>query len=233
MTAPTRGNDYLDVKYKIVALLIACTGFGTLFAPPAVRAQQRDEKQALVKVSAEVISVRQCINSIDDQRQTTLTELLLRLIITNVNSRPLIIYRYDPAAFDARLSRSLADMPNSTFHFKERPALALTPPARNFHEPDPTNDFRILQPNESFTYAAPESVIFLSTESPSSKKHVFEGEMFLQLKAQTWYWEVEKAEQLRQRWARYGEFFYQDVTVEPFRFTINKSGADTPRCNTQ
>lgn len=219
-----------NVNQKFIALLIACAIFGAVFAPSTIRAQEREEKQQLVKISGEPINVRQCVQPVKDY-QTRTSELLFRLRITNVSSRPVIVYRYVPAPFDARLGRTLADIQKRTFHFKERPTPAHAPPQRNFDEAAPTNEFRILQSNESFAYEAPTSAVFL--ESPDPQPPGFEGEFFVQLKAQTWVWEVEKAERLRQRWASYGEFFYQDVTVEPFKFTINKSGAATPRCDTQ
>ena len=226
MTVSTRGNDYLDVKFKIVALLIACVSFGAMLVPPAVCAQERGDKpQAsdLAKVTGEALGYEhKCIQVIDDNRQAIHSTLTFRLRITNVSRRPLIIYRNAPASFDARLGTSLADMPNRKFRFEQRPAIPHVTP-RDFEEAAPTNEFRLLQPNESFAYEP--QVMSFSGET-------LDG-LFLQLKAATWIWEVEKAEKLRQRWASYGEFFYQDVTVEPFQFTINKSGAATPRCNTQ
>lgn len=219
MTASTRGNDYLVVKCKLIALLIACAIFGA----PALRAQERDDKTEPVKISGEALRYEHtCLQVIDENRQAIHSTLTFRVRITNVSRRSLIIYRYGPAYFDSRLGTSVADMPNRKFRFEQRPAIP-NAPSRTFEEAAPTNEFRLLQPNDSFTYDP--QVISFSGES-------LDG-LYLQLKATTWFWEVEKAEQLRQRWARYGELFYQDVTVEPIQLTLNKSGAATPRCNTQ
>lgn len=207
------------MKCKLIALLIACASFGA----PALRAQERDDKTELVKVSGEAMRYEHtCLQVIDENRQAIHSTLTFRLSITNVSRRPLIIYRYSPASFDSRLGTSVADMPNRKFRFEKRPAIPNVPP-RNFEGAVPSSEFRLLQPNESFSYEP--HVIIFSGES-------LDG-LYLQLKAATWIWEVEKAEQLRQRWAPFGELFYQDVTVEPFQLTLNKSGAATPRCNTQ
>ena len=219
------GNDYFEVNCKFIALLIACASFGAVFAQPPVRPQERDNKQQvseLVKVTGEAVNYKhECIQVVNENRQAIHSRLSFRLRLTNVSTRPLIIYRHAPALFDSRLGASLADMPNRKFNFEQRPALPHLMP-RDFQEATPTNEFRILRPNESWVYE--DQVMTFSGES-------LDG-FFLQLKAATWLWEVEKAEQLRERWSRYGDLFYQDVTVEPFALTINKPSAATPRCGT-
>jgi len=213
-----------------VSLAIACVSLGSVFIPAGVRGQQPPVSE-LVKVSGEAISVHQCIQPTDENRQLKLSTLRFHVHIKNVSTKPLIIYRYDPAVFDARLSRTLADIEKAEFHFKERPPFHSVPP-RNFEEAQPTNEFRVLQPNESFTYESPESLTFGGTQSFDTGINKFEGDFFLQLKAATWIWETEKAEKLQQRWTRIGSFFYSDVTIEPFPFTVPKTGATTPRCDT-
>jgi hypothetical protein len=224
LTASTHGNDYFEVNCKFIALLIACVIFGAVFAAKAVRAQSENNTQAseLVKVTGEAVNFKHdCIQVVNENRQAIHSSLTFRLRITNVSSRPLIIYRHAPVLWDSRLSATLAVMPNAKFRFAQRPALPNAPP-RDFEEAAPTREFRILQPNEFWVYE--DQVMIFSGESLNGA--------FLQLKAATWLWEVASAEQLRERWASYGDLFYQDVTVEPFALTITKPGAATPRCGT-
>ncbi|HXQ70388.1 MAG TPA: hypothetical protein VN844_07875 [Pyrinomonadaceae bacterium] len=223
MTASTRENDYSNVK-KIVALLIA---FIPVLNQPAVGAQQR---QDLVRITGETTSVRQCIQQLDENRQEEQAELHFRLSITNLSNRPLIIYRYAPAPFDVRLSRTLAGIPHGKFHYGQRPAFSHPP--RDFAPAELATLFRVLPPNSSLTYEDPQSLKMSSTELIEANTNLLEGQSYIQLKLATWVWEIEKAEKLQQLWARYGDFFYQDVTTEPFPFTINKPGAATPRCDT-
>lgn len=219
------------MQQKIVALIITCASVGLVFGVSNMRAQQPAEKSARVRIAGETISVQQCLQPLGENRQEERSKLLYRLGITNISDRPIIIYRYPPKAYDARLSRTLADMPNRKFHFEKRPSF--TPaPTRNFNDPEPTNEsFRVLQPNQSFTYEFPESLELSSTESPDPEKNQLEGQYFLQLKVATWVSEIEKAEKLQQRWAKYGDFVYQDVIAEPFPFTVPKPGVTTARCD--
>lgn len=210
---------------KIVALLIA---FIPVLNQPAVGAQQR---QDLVRITGETTSVRQCIKQLDENRQEDLAELQVRFHITNLSNRPLILYRYAPSPFDVRLSQTLAGIPYGKFHYEQRPAFSHPP--RDFAAAEFTTLFRVLPPNSSLTYEDRQSLKMSSTELIEADTNLLEGQCYIQLKLATWVWEVEKAEKLQQRWARYGDFFYEDVTTEPFPFTINKPGAATPRCNTQ
>lgn len=226
-------NDYCVVNYRLVALLIAC--LYAISASTNVRGQQGGEKSLnseFVRVTGEAIGLQQCIRPIDETRRQVQSTLQFRLRLTNVSSQPLIIYRYDPAVFDSRLSRTLAGIQDAQFQFAERPPFRCCVSPRSFEEIEPTNEFRVLQPKESFTYESPESLTFLATESVDSGSKRFEGDYFLQLKAATWIWEVEKAEKLQQRWTRLGNFFYNDVTSEPFPITITKPGATIARCDT-
>lgn len=110
MTPSTRENDYSDVK-KIVALLIP---FIPMLNQPAVGAQQRPD---LVRITGETTSVRQCIQQLDENGQEEQAELQIRFHITNLSNRPLIIYRYAPASFDVRLSKTLAGITTEPFPF--------------------------------------------------------------------------------------------------------------------
>ncbi|HET9478827.1 MAG TPA: hypothetical protein VFO72_05760 [Pyrinomonadaceae bacterium] len=213
------------MNYKLLALLIAC-----MFGPAAVRSQEPTAFE-LVKLSVEAMGVQQCIQIIDENREQVWSTVQVRFRITNVSKHPLIIYRYSPAMYDARLSRTLADMPARKFQFAERPSLSHVPP-RNFDEAQSTNEFRILQSNESFAYNPPDVLKFGSNELEDPDRRLFEGDYFLQVKVATWVWEAEKAEKLQLRWAGFGKFFYDDVTSEPFPITIPKPGATTPRCDT-
>lgn len=212
------------MNHKLVAFLIA-----SMFGPAGLRAQEPTVSE-LVKLSVEAIGVQQCIQIIDENRQEEWSTVQLRLRITNVSKRPLIVYRYSPAIYDARLGKTLADMPNRKFHFEERPSPSHVP-RRDFDDAQPTNEFRVLQPNESFTYESPQPLAIGSEELVDPDKTLFEGDYFLQVKVATWFWEVDKAERLQQRWAPFGKFFYNDVTSEPFPITIPKLGATTARCD--
>ena len=211
--------------------MFACAACGVMFAPTTVRMQQRDEKPAVVRISGQAISIRQCIKPLDEKRQQEVSELSYRLKLTNISSRPIIIYRYTPNAYDARLSTTLAGIQHAKFHFDERPSFSPMP-TRTFQDPEPGNQsFRVLVPNQSYTYEYPEIVTFLPTELIDADKKVFVGEFFIQLKVTTWLSTTEEAEKLQHRWAKYGQFFYQDVTTEPFSFTVEKAGPATARCN--
>jgi hypothetical protein len=229
LTALTQGNDYLAVKQKIVTLMIACAAFGAMFVPTAVRTQQSAEKPVTVRITAQTVSVRQCIEPVDNESQREVSELLYRLTTTNLSGRPIIIYRYSPKAYDVRLSKTSAAITHGKFQYVTRPSFAMKLSPK-FFDPDAPSLFRVLQPNQSFTYEHPELLTFLPVELIDTDKKEFEGQFFIQLKVATWYGEASEAEKVQQRWANYGDFLYQDVTTEPFPFTIEKAGATTPRC---
>ena len=215
----------------IVALFVACALFGAMLAPTTARSQQSDPTPTVVKIEGQTIKIRQCIKPLDEHRQQEVSELMYGQKITNLSSRPIIVYRYAPQPYDVRLSRTLEGIQKAKFQMKERPAVS-PKPARDFPEPDPSNQFfRVLQPFQSFNYEYPEIVTFLPTELIDGEKKLLVGEFYIQLKVATWLAGTDEAEKLRQRWARHGEFFYHDVITEPFPFTVEKVGANTPRCN--
>lgn len=216
---------------QIVTLTLVCAVFGAMFAPTTAQPQQSDEKPAVVKIEGQTIRIRQCVKPLDQNRQQEVSELLYGQKITNLSSRPIIIYRYAPAPYDVRLSDTLEGVQKRKFQQKERPALPSTP--RRFDADAPDKSFRVLQPFQSFNYEYPQSVTFLPVELIDTEKKLLMGEFFIQLKVATWGSTTEEAQKLQQRWAQYGDFFYQDVITEPFPVTFEKVGPKTPRCNDQ
>ena len=217
---------------KFVALIIACAGFGAMFAPATARLKQSDEKQQVVKISGQTIRIRQCIEPVDGNRQREVSELLYGQRITNISGRPIVIYRYPPKAYDVRLSTALEGIEKAKFKSEKRPTFANTP--AHFIDPDsPNKPYGVLQPGQSFNYEYPEALTFLPVELINTDKKILVGEFFIQLKVATWLGTPQDAEKVQRRWSQYGEFFYQDVITEPFPFTIEKVGATTPRCDTQ
>jgi hypothetical protein len=186
----------------------------------------------LVKISGQSIGVEQCTQPIDDDRQEERSKLRLSFTVTNVSDQLLIIYKVVPGMFDGRLSRTPADLPVRKFQFDERPKFNCAPPYKLDDDAAPTNEFRILQPNESFTYGPADLLFSATTSSLYSDTPRLEGDYTLQLKLATWFWETEKAELLQQRWAPYGRLVYSDVVAEPIAITIPKTSAKTPRCDT-
>ena len=215
----------------IVALFVVCAVFGALLAPTTARTQQSNATPAVVKIEGQTITIRQCIKPLDENRQQEVSELMYGQKITNLSNRPIIVYRYAPQPYDVRLSTTLEGIQKAKFQMKERPGVS-PKHAREFPEPDPTNQFfRVLQPFQSFLYEYPEILTFLPTELIDGDKKLLVGQFYIQLKVATWLAGTDEAEKLRQRWARHGEFFYHDVITEPFPFTVEKVGANTPRCN--
>ena len=217
---------------KIVTFIIACAGFGAMFAPAKARVKQSDEKPAMVKISCQTIRIRQCIERVDGNTQREVSELLYAQKITNVSGRPIVIYRYPPKAYDVRLSTTMEGIEKGKFKLENRPTFAPTP--AHFIDPDsPNKPYGVLLPSQSFNYEYPETVTFLPVELIDTDNKGFVGEFFIQLKVATWVATPPDAEKVQRRWSQYGEFFYQDVITEPFPFTIEKAGATTPRCDTQ
>jgi hypothetical protein len=228
LTASTAENDYAHVK-QIVTLTFVCAVFGAMFAPTTVQPQQSDEKPAVVKIEGQTIRIRQCVKPLDENRQQEVAELMYGQKITNLSSRPIIIYRYAPAAYDVRLSDTLEGVQERKFQQKERPAPPSPP--RHFDADSPDKSFRVLQPYQSFNYEYPQGLTFLPAELIDTEKRMLVGEFFIQLKVRTWGSTTEEAQTLQQRWAQYGDFFYHDVITEPFPVTFEKVGPTTARCN--
>ena len=141
----------------------------------------------LVKISAETVGVEQCIQPIDSDRNEERSKLRLRFNVTNVSDQVLIILRHTPGMFDGRLSRTLADLPARKFVFNERPKLNSPPPDNLEGVAAPTNDFRVLQPGESFTYEPADLVFSAIVSSRHSDKPRLAGDYILQLKLATWF----------------------------------------------
>ena len=225
-----------SAAWMILVLLTACAG--QQLAAAGTRAHQRSEKQKVsqtVKLTAEIIGRQQCIQVLGDGSRDELLRLKLRYRITNVSSEPVVIHGYSHAAFNVRLSRTAAEMLANNFVYDARSTFMRPSRVwmREFNEPAPSDEFRVLKPNESFEYQYPENVDITVSDSTDASENLPAGEYFLQTRVATWMWENEIAERLQQQWSKYGYFFYYHVASEPIALAIDKSGTATAHCDTE
>ena len=234
-----RSNKLAAIKraaWMILGLLIAYASLEPQFAPAGVRGQQRDEKRKAsetVKLSADIIDRRQCIQVLGDGARDELLRLQLRFRITNVSADPIIIHRYAHGVFNVRLGKTPAELRAEHFVYDARstfmPLSRIS--TRDFNEVSLTDEFRVLKPKESFEYEYPENVDITVVESTTGSQTLPAGEYYLQTKVATWMWEVEKAQRLQQQWAKHGQFFYSNVTSEPIALRVDRAGTTTARCD--
>lgn len=230
--------DHKWFRLILAVLLLQCASFGAPdFAGSGVSTSigmqlpDRNRKVSeTVQLSALIASQQYCFQPVDNRRLDETLRLKLRLRVTNVSDETLVIHRYGHAVFNVRLSETLAKARAKNYAYETHATLMRSLEQRQFDDAAPTNEFRVLRPNESFEYEYPEQIDITVQDGLQPEQNLNSGNYFLQVKTQTWAWETKKAAELQRRWARYGYFWFYDITSLPLPLRIEKPPSITSVC---
>jgi hypothetical protein len=226
----------VTARVTILLFLCAClvsAGAAGVDTTPAARPKEQKRKAAgTLQLSLAIADQKYCSQVIDERTREERLSLVLRLRVTNTSGETVILHRYGQAIFNVRLAKTSGDIRSRNYVYDVRstlmrPAVALSD---EFQESEPTDKFRILQANDSFEYELPDPVSITITPAVEPSKKLVNGNYFLQVKAQTWPWDTQKAEALRQRWASRGRLWYYDLVSLPLPTKIERPASMNVPC---
>lgn len=202
---------------------------------PSVVPNSRPQKRKVsetVQLTTRVLNQQYCTQIVDPQNRYTKLRLKLKLTLRNLSNEPLIIHRYGGHIYRVLLSKSLAKAQAKRHLYDEQ--FSIIQPYlfthRDFPEATPTDEFLILKPNEFHEYEYESAIDISLTDLAEPAQKLRHGDYLLEIKIETWQWPIEKAEELQQRWAKYGYFWYYDVKSLPMPLRIEKQNLTTDIC---
>lgn len=189
-----------------------------------------------IELTSKVIKQQYCLQYLDEQTQYAKLRLDLQLESKNVSNRTLIIPRYKGGVVRTVLAKNADALKKSHYVYESRATLraALKPLDAGHSEflkaEPPAWLFKILSPNASHSYT-PDQLITIDLEDlGDDKRRLQDGDYVLQINIQTWSWDYETAKQLRLRWAKHGDLWYENLMSEPLAVSIRKPDNIATRC---
>lgn len=214
----------------VIGTSVSHRDFGQGQGASPVWHDQARESSPRVQLTMKIVSQQYCKQVVGQQHETQL-RLKLKLVLRNVSSEPLIIHRYSASIFRVVLSKSLRKAEAKTYAYDANYSLMRSLSGeRDFSDSSPKNEFIVLKPNEFHQYEYDQQTEISLTDLGNPKWRLPSRDYFLQINIETWSWALAKAEELQQRWAKYGYFWYSDAKSEPLPLRIEQPTSMTTKC---
>lgn len=178
-----------------------------------------DDKQASLKLTAEVVGRRYCAGD-----KVNILQLSLRLRYRNEGAQRLIVYRGKNFFYQTKI-RPAGATPGRQYE------VVVTNSRYNDAQSEPVDGrrpggaFVTLPPGGSFDTAVVIGVAVTPEGAPRFANSVEPGEHTLQIVASSWYESRKLAEELRARWRGDGLLWIDPVVTQPLKFN---AGGDAP-----
>lgn len=194
-------------------------------APAQVRAASR-----AVQLTSSVIGQEYCRNTATQEAKLNLK---LKLSVRNIGDATLLVCRYCNSIHRVVLSNSLKKAEAGDYAYDQHSTVGHLPFPKitdtQLLSPE-AGLFVTLKPGESFDYEYPQPIDITLTDAGNRSLRVSPGRYLLQVKIETWDWDMERRKMLEQRLAQSGSLFYRDVASEPLAISIEKPESTIAPC---
>ena len=148
--------------------------------------------------------------------------LKLKLIYANIGNRALILSKTSSIIIRDRVAKTKEDLAEKNYEVDARYEWALAGEG-NLKEWDHPDEYDvIIAPGESFETTDEIRLPLISVTVRKEKiKELTDGEHYLQIVVSPWQ-SPPKGETLRERWKKYGDFWYESITSEPMLINVEK-----------
>jgi hypothetical protein len=191
---------------------------------------QRRKASDTLHMALRIEDQQYCTKVVNAQYSYTVLRLRLKASLTNVSQEALILHRYGGDIYRVLLSRSPVTSRTKDYAYDAHYNVANLNPPRAFPELAPTAEFFILKPNESHDYEYDRTVDIDITNPAEPGRKLPPGDYLLEIVTTTWEWPAAKAEELQQRWAKYGYFWNYDVKSLPESLKLETQNSTLPLC---
>lgn len=225
---PLRYFLCVAVSWLLVGVFVAPdTATGGVVRGQSPQAEVRAAHRSL-QLTATVIGQEYCS---DTAMRRSQMELKLKLTVKNISGATLLVCRYCNSIRRVVLSKSLKKAESGDYAYNQYSTVGHLPfPEMNDSQllsPE-AGLFVTLKPGESFDYEYPQSVGITLTDAGDRSVDVSPGQYLLQVKIETWDWDLERAKMLHQRLAQSGSLFYRDIASKPLAVSILRLKALDP-----
>ena len=174
-----------------------------------------------LQLTASVIGQEYCRNGAMQRSQVNLK---LKLSVRNTGNETLLVCRFCNSIFRVVLSKTLKQAEAGDYAYDQQSTVGHLP----FPKIDDTQLlsaeaglFVILKPGESFAYEYPQPVDITLSDAADRSLRVSPGQYLLQVKIETWDWDVERRKTLEQRLAQSGSLWSANIVSEPLAISID------------
>jgi hypothetical protein len=232
----TLGSLIVRIIYVFIPILVVVFLGNSCIAKTNILAQIQALQMhiSVIKVEADRINPKQIKVAID-----------LKLDISNIEKKPIFLYRENPILGGIRIARTDSDLRQSHFLlFRELWPSRITPwktmRARVDKPVPPAEYVRILQPGESWIFQ--ETIWFCIMDTPPNNDDWHDdpwsiireaNPVLLQVEAMFWPSDLEKSDKeqwkkplgqkLKRRWKKYGNLWLENIISEPVTLEIKAS----------
>lgn len=169
-----------------------------------------------LSVTTRILNQKFIVRRIDKGDRVNL-RLHLAFSFQNTGDRAIIIYRSGGDVFHYTI-RSKSDTGPKTLVFRDEYLDRFVGPKirrRTFPPSKPTHEFVVLSPNRTWN-----KTVYVEIPRSGADRKFRSGDYILELQLQTWVWGGDEGRMLRERWAKYGSFWYEAITSEPVRLYL-------------
>ncbi|HEV2705408.1 MAG TPA: hypothetical protein VGV59_05760 [Pyrinomonadaceae bacterium] len=150
--------------------------------------------------------------------------LTLRLSYKNTTDHNLILFKYNLAAYQQKVSRSVEAADAEDYEWVLYPTILSVAEPHNFGDEPPTEFFVILKPGESYTPINDVNVSFhvVQGKGEDSEDDRQAGPHVLQINVRTWLFTADPEAETRARWRPFGTLWTAPLLSKPMPFRIDE-----------
>jgi hypothetical protein len=176
-----------------------------------------------MELTTTVVS-QELTSKVENGRSLPVLILKLRMSVRNLSDRTVILHRYGGDIYHVMVTKGDHYASREELEYESWmcsvPLEGMYLNERTFPDPSPTDEFVTIAPNGVFDFVVDQTVKLELINSDNGKRRLNAGSYFLRVRASTWQWTEASAVDLQSRWAKYGNFWFHDLTSVPMAFVI-------------
>jgi hypothetical protein len=195
-----------------MSLVIACLGCAILRVEGQSNRSAKSKPE--LQLTTEIVEAKFC--------ESDYLRLQLRLRYYNSGTQAIILSRYSNTIWGYFLSKSLEHAKTKKYEQSYSPTISRITVLQIIDSKEPSEDFVILKPADSYEVITPAHLTFLYDGKREDPSLLRSGSHVLEIRVGTWPGKQDLTKKLRELWSDRGYLWTDSITSQPMTFNIAK-----------